>query len=72
MVGPTWQGLYERDELLTDGTTVVADVEYLINSILYPGDQIVAGYENVMPAAIAENLTEEDLLAIVSYIETLK
>lgn len=42
--GPTWQGIYLREEALTDGTTVVADDEYLRNSILNPDAQIVQGF----------------------------
>lgn len=71
-VGPSWLGLYEREEELADGSTIIADVDYLIQSIREPGSQIVAGFQNVMPAAIGENLTEDDVLAIIAYIESLK
>lgn len=58
-VGPTWQGVYLREELLTDGTTVIANDEYLRNSILNPNDQIVQGYNaNVMPQNYAERIAE--------------
>lgn len=42
--GPTWQGLYDREETLTSGATVVADHDYLYESILNPNAAIVAGY----------------------------
>ena len=71
-VGPTWLGLFGREELLDDGTTVVADAEYLIRSIREPGAQIVSGFQNIMPAGIADNLSDDDVQAIVSYIESLK
>jgi cytochrome c oxidase subunit 2 len=58
-VGPTWQGIYLREELLTDGTTVIADDEYLRNSILNPNGQIVQGYNpNVMPLNYPERIAE--------------
>lgn len=49
-VGPTWQGLYGRQEALTDGSTVTVDDAYIISSILDPNSQITAGYQpNLMP-----------------------
>ncbi|WP_420629494.1 cytochrome c oxidase subunit II [Candidatus Leptofilum sp.] len=42
--GPTWQGVYLREELLDDGTTVIADDEYIRDSILNPDAQIVQGF----------------------------
>jgi cytochrome c oxidase subunit 2 len=49
-VGPTWQGLYNRQEQLTDGSTVTVDDAYIINSILDPNSQITAGFNpNLMP-----------------------
>lgn len=53
-IGPTWVGLFGRDEMLEDGTTVTVDEEYLRVSILNPGSQIVAGYPNAMPANFEE------------------
>jgi cytochrome c oxidase subunit 2 len=48
--GPTWQGLFGREEMLTDGTAVSVDDAYLINSILNPNSQIVQGYNaGIMP-----------------------
>jgi len=49
-VGPSWLGLYGRTTTLEDGGTVTADDTYIKNSILKPGDQIVQGYGNLMPA----------------------
>lgn len=71
-VGPSWLGLFGREEMLDDGSTVIADEEYLIQSILEPGAQIVSGFQNIMPANFGETLTEDDVLALVSYIESLK
>jgi len=71
-VGPTWLGLFGREEALEDGTTVIADEEYIYNSIREPGAQIVAGYQNVMPAGIGDNLSDEDIQAIIEYIKTLE
>jgi cytochrome c oxidase subunit 2 len=85
LVGPTWQGLVGREEVLSDGSVVIADEEYLRTSILNPAAQIVAGYENVaMPDNYAEQFAAEearllessgveiDITAdLVNYIQTL-
>ncbi|HSO27536.1 MAG TPA: hypothetical protein VLS48_05660, partial [Anaerolineales bacterium] len=69
---PTWQGLYEHEVELADGTTVIADDEYLVQSIVNPGAQIVAGFQNIMPANFDEQLTEEEITALVEFIKTLR
>ncbi len=70
MTGPTWLGLYNSQVKLSDGRTVVANEAYLIESIKDPNAKIVAGFPaNVMPHF---NLTDQQVLDIVSYIETLK
>jgi cytochrome c oxidase subunit 2 len=69
-VGPTWLGLFGRQVQLEDGSTVVADEAYLLNSIRHPGDQIVAGYPNIMPSAYS-NVADEDLNSLVEYIKSL-
>lgn len=59
--GPTWQGLYLNERPLADGTTVIADEEYIRNSIINPNDQIVEGYnEGVMFAGYAEVIAEAE------------
>lgn len=58
-VGPTWQGIYLREEVMDDGTVIIADEEYLRNSILNPNAQIVQGYNaGVMPQNYAERFAE--------------
>lgn len=85
-VGPTWQGLYERQEQLTDGSTVTADDDYIIRSILNPNEQIVAGYNpNLMPQNYAEQFAarEQEIQAsegvdidiaadLIAFIKTLQ
>ena len=53
-----------------DGTTVVADRQYIMDSILLPKKQIVAGYPPVMPS-FAGQVSEEDLIKLIAYIESL-
>jgi cytochrome c oxidase subunit II len=70
MTGPTWRGLFQSQVKLSDGRTVTADEAYLIESIKDPNAKIVAGFPaNVMPNF---GLSDQQINAIVSYIETLK
>lgn len=71
MVGPTWQNLYGKTgHEMEDGATVTADENYLREAILEPGAQIVAGYQNVMPASYS-NLSERQLTALIAYMKEL-
>jgi cytochrome c oxidase subunit 2 len=67
-IGPTWQGMYGKTETLADGSTVVVDEEYLIESIVQPNAKIVKGYAPAMPPAV---LTDEEMKALISYMKDL-
>jgi cytochrome c oxidase subunit 2 len=70
MTGPTWRGLFMSQVPLSDGKTVTANDAYLTESIKDPNAKVVAGFPaNVMPKF---DLTDQQIAAIVSYIETLK
>lgn len=85
-VGPTWLGLFGRQEQMTDGTTITSDEEYIRESILNPNAKIVAGFNpNIMPqnyldqfaARQAEIQAAEavdiDIAAdLIAYIKTLQ
>ena len=72
IVGPTWQGLAGSQVPLADGSSVLADEAYLQSSILDPNDQIHEGFQpNVMPVNFAEQLTEEQILEIIAFIQSL-
>ncbi len=68
--GPNLQGVYGRPVLLDDGRTVVADDNYVRESILQPGAKVVAGFKNIMPS-FQGIVTEEQLLALVAYVKSL-
>ncbi|MCP4139494.1 MAG: cytochrome c oxidase subunit II [Chloroflexi bacterium] len=70
-IGPTWLDLYQSTETLIDGTTVVVDDDYLYESIVDPQATIVEGYENVLMPPTGESMTEEQILDVVEYIESL-
>ena len=69
-VGPTWVGLYGSQVELDDGSFVVADEAYLIESIKEPNVKIVNGYtKGTMPGI---SLTDDELNALVNYIKSVK
>ena len=68
-VGPTWQGLFGKAETLNDGSTVVVDKRFLIESILKPNASIIKGYSGMMPPY---QFNDEELAALVAYIQSLK
>ena len=70
-VAPTLRGVFGRRVKLGDGTTVVADDNYLRESILLPAAKIVQGYSPSMPS-FQGRVSESDLVDLVSYIKSLK
>jgi cytochrome c oxidase subunit II len=71
-IGPTWAHLYQSVVTLDNGAKVTADQTYLVNSVLQPNLQVVAGYPpNRMPN-FADSLTQKNVDDIVAYIESLK
>ncbi|MDX1586116.1 MAG: cytochrome c oxidase subunit II [Balneolaceae bacterium] len=70
MTGPTWQGLFGSTRQFQDGTSAEADENYLRTSILNPNDEIVEGYQPVMPSYQGQ-LNDEQINAIIEYIKTL-
>jgi len=69
--GPNLAGLFGRPVKLQDGRTVIADENYIRESILNPGAKIVAGYQNIMPTFQGQ-VSEEGLLQLVAYIKSLE
>src|SRR5690606_29631302 len=53
------------------GTRIIrADERYVRDSILRPQDEVVAGFEPLMPS-YAGQIPEEDLLKLVAYIKSI-
>ena len=73
LVGPTWKGLYGKQEQLADGTTVQVDDAYLRAAILDPNSQVVKGYPpNVMASSYGQTVTPEKIDDIIAFIQSLK
>lgn len=69
VIGPTFQNLYGHEVELEDGSTVVADDDYIIESIVDPNAKIVKGFPPVM--APFDYLPENELKSLVEFIKTL-
>ena len=67
---PSLDGIYGKAVPLADGSLVVADDRYMYDSIVLPGAQVVAGYQNIMPSYQGA-LTQAQLLQLVAYLRSL-
>ena len=68
---PSLVGIYGELVRLNDGTFVRADEQYLRNSILHAGVQVVAGYAPTMPS-YAAYIPEADVLELIAYLKSFK
>ncbi len=68
--GPTFQGIWGRKELLTDGSEVTVDANYIKSSIVNPQGQLVQGYPPTMPAF--SYLKEKDIDGIIAFLKEQK
>ena len=70
MVGPTFKGLWGKEEMLKSGESITVDENYLRESILNPQAKIVQGYGPSMPPYQGQ-LSNEQINAIIEYIKTI-
>jgi len=68
--GPDLTGVYNKPVLLEDGRTVIADENYLRESIVNPTAKIVNGFKPVMPT-FQGIVSDEQLNALVAYVKSL-
>jgi cytochrome c oxidase subunit II len=68
--GPNLAGVFGKPVLLEDGRTVVADENYVRESITEPGAKIVRGFKPVMPTFQGQ-VSDEQLNALVDYVKSL-
>ena len=68
--GPNLRGIFGKPVLLADGRTVMADENYIRESILNPGAKVAAGFAPIMPTFQGQ-VSEEGLMALVAYIKSL-
>jgi cytochrome c oxidase subunit 2 len=68
--GPVLEQLYRRKVTLRDGRKVVADDDYIRESIYHPGAKIVAGYEDIMPTFRGQ-VSEEEIVKLIAFFKAL-
>jgi cytochrome c oxidase subunit 2 len=68
--GPSLVGIYGKPVLLEDGRTVVADDNYVRESIMSPAAKVVNGYKPIMPV-FQGLVTDEQLNSLVAYVKSL-
>jgi len=68
--GPVLAGLFGKTVQLTDGSTVVADENYIRESILNPQAKVAAGFAPVMPVFQGQ-VSEDDLIRLLAYVRTI-
>ncbi len=69
--GPSLQNLMGSRITLETGQTVVADEDYVRESILKPKAKLVAGYGAIMPTYQGQ-VTEEQVTQLLAYVKSLR
>jgi cytochrome c oxidase subunit 2 len=69
--GPRLEGLFGRPVTLASGETVIADADYIRESIVTPAAKVTAGYQPIMPT-FQGLVSEEGLMQLVAYIQSLQ
>jgi cytochrome c oxidase subunit 2 len=68
--GPNLVGIFGKPVQLEDGRTVIADENYIRESILAPAAKVVSGYKPIMPV-FQGLVSEEQLSTLVAYVKSL-
>ena len=68
--GPSLVGIHGQEVQFADGGTVVRDDNYIRESIMNPGQHVVAGYQQIMPTYQGQ-ISEVGVLQLLSYIKSL-
>ncbi len=65
---PSLNGLVGRKREFADGSSAVADMDYIRQSLLNPDARVVKGYRQLMQPY---NFSEEQIMDLIEYIKTL-
>jgi cytochrome c oxidase subunit II len=71
-IGPSFKGLYGKHIRLNDGSEVLVDDTYLMDSINHPDHQIVMNYDKGSMPPTEPPLTLGEMQQLVDYIKALK
>lgn len=70
LIGPSLKNVFGEEQLLTDGTRVIADENYLKESIYDPAAKVVASFTPQMPT-YKTSLKDKDVNAIIVYLKSI-
>ena len=70
MPGPTWKGLWGKQETMESGETITVDENYVKESILKPQAKISKGFTTTQMPPYTLNDAQID--ALIAYMKTLK
>jgi cytochrome c oxidase subunit II len=70
-VGPTWKGLWGKQEMLTTGQSVTVDENYVKESVLDPQAKLAQGFPPSMPTYKGK-LRDSEIEGLIEYIKSLK
>ncbi|TWU15446.1 cytochrome c oxidase subunit II [Allorhodopirellula heiligendammensis] len=68
--GPSFKDVYGFSHAMASGEELMADDNYIRESILDPKAQVVAGYSPVMPTFKGQ-LSDDDIASIIEFLKTL-
>jgi cytochrome c oxidase subunit 2 len=68
--GPVLAGIAGRAVPLANGQSIIADDNYLRESILNPTAKVAAGFQPIMPTFQGQ-VSEEDLIRLISYVKSV-
>ncbi len=71
-VGPSFKGLWGRNEQIADGSSVLVDENYIRESILNPNAKTVATYPAGAMPTFKGLLKDDQITGLIEYIKTLK
>jgi cytochrome c oxidase subunit 2 len=70
-LGPSWKGLWGSNRKFADGSTAVADENYIRESILAPNEHVVEGFPAGQMPVYKGMLSDEQIDHIIEFIKSL-
>ncbi len=68
--GPKWNDVFGAERKFADGTTRIADEDYIRDSILNPGKNVVQGFDNVMPTSQGQ-IKDPEITGVIEYLKSI-
>jgi cytochrome c oxidase subunit 2 len=69
--GPSWKGIWMKQEKLNNGSTVLVDEAYVRESMMTPQAKVVNGFDPIMPT-FQGLLKENEIKGLVAFIMSLQ